>query len=639
MDTSRYRALVVDDEQPIRQLVQRALAAQGIACDQAADGHEALKQCHSRAYDAVITDLRMPNRHGHALCVDLLASTDRPIIVVLTGVMDPRLTRDLMARGVDDIVFKPVDFRAFSAKIKLLLESRPGQTSCEKGPTSGSKLQDPQPREHEARESSSGRNHQQDRPEAKPTAPNQAESRPEKQTERHASSASAEFIVLVQCRAPQCAEQLSRMIASDDVEAAACQNSEQLHRRLREQHVDVVIIEHRLDGFLSGLDVLEKMHTDLLRPDAILIGELDEDEMERAEQLGIEVIVPANTSNDVIVASAQRLMHARTHSESPVPPQARKLVDLYEDIPVLPQLLTRLLTYLDVPSEEIDLKKLAKEISVDARATAEILRLTNSSTLGVGQRVVRVLDAVNLLGPKRTISLVLNSATMHAQSELLKGWSQPLRQWYQRRSVLVASVASIFAKKLERVSPNTAFTLGLLQDVGVLVLANRGKERYVQSILERARTIGSLELSVLETQAYKTNHAEVSAAVLDRWKLPQSLVTPVLFHHRQDDLTECDATEKAFLRVMRIGEALANVSDVPHGSRRMRLNNLFLHYGVKQKQTCKESVEAALAKTAEACELFSLPVPEPDDLYAILQNVVQPASEDDEPAAEAESGN
>lgn len=120
----KYHALVVDDEALVRNLTIRALTRQEFHCDSAANGEEASQLIACTKYDIVITDLRMPNKHGHALAQELLSLEDRPLIVVLTGVVEPRLAKDLRDRGVDDIVFKPVDFGTFAAKIKSLVAGK-----------------------------------------------------------------------------------------------------------------------------------------------------------------------------------------------------------------------------------------------------------------------------------------------------------------------------------------------------------------------------------------------------------------------------------------------------------------------------------------------------------------------------------
>jgi DNA-binding response OmpR family regulator len=123
--TEPLYALVVDDEIAIRRLTVRALTACHIVCDEAADGERAAELLGRRAYDVVVTDLRMPRRNGHSLAVELLGrGENRPLVIVLTGVLEPRLAADLVARGVDDIAFKPVDFTLFGAKVRALCDRR-----------------------------------------------------------------------------------------------------------------------------------------------------------------------------------------------------------------------------------------------------------------------------------------------------------------------------------------------------------------------------------------------------------------------------------------------------------------------------------------------------------------------------------
>jgi len=119
-----FRVLVVDDEPAIRALIIRALEMQQIACTPASDGQEADDLMSINTFDAVVTDLRMPNRHGHALASELLAAHDRPLVVVVTGVLEPRLAKDLLHRGVDDIHFKPVNYSLLATKLRAQLDRR-----------------------------------------------------------------------------------------------------------------------------------------------------------------------------------------------------------------------------------------------------------------------------------------------------------------------------------------------------------------------------------------------------------------------------------------------------------------------------------------------------------------------------------
>ncbi|MFG0287816.1 MAG: response regulator [Rhodopirellula sp. JB044] len=132
MSDSAATALVVDDEPLVRNLTIRALSREGFCCDSAADGKEAARLARSGGYDVVVTDLRMPNQNGHALAVELMELASPPAVVVLTGVTEPRLAKDLISRGIDDIVYKPIDYSVLSMKVRAIADRKAREKSAAK---------------------------------------------------------------------------------------------------------------------------------------------------------------------------------------------------------------------------------------------------------------------------------------------------------------------------------------------------------------------------------------------------------------------------------------------------------------------------------------------------------------------------
>jgi DNA-binding response OmpR family regulator len=119
-----YRALIVDDNQPIQRLSALALQQNGFECECTSDGLHASELVRQSKFDVVVTELRIPGKHGHALTLELLEQEPRPLIVIHTGFKEPRLVKDLLLRGVDDIVFKPIDFAILAAKVYGLVQRR-----------------------------------------------------------------------------------------------------------------------------------------------------------------------------------------------------------------------------------------------------------------------------------------------------------------------------------------------------------------------------------------------------------------------------------------------------------------------------------------------------------------------------------
>jgi CheY-like chemotaxis protein len=121
---ARFRALIVDDELQVRHTTARALARCGFECELACNGREALFSVKDGHFDLVVTDLRMPDVNGHRLATELLSLAQRPVIAILTGVEEPKLATDLVARGVDRIFYKPVNCLEFASDLLSIVEQR-----------------------------------------------------------------------------------------------------------------------------------------------------------------------------------------------------------------------------------------------------------------------------------------------------------------------------------------------------------------------------------------------------------------------------------------------------------------------------------------------------------------------------------
>jgi HD-like signal output (HDOD) protein len=419
---------------------------------------------------------------------------------------------------------------------------------------------------------------------------------------------------------PERSAELSQKIAQNDVEPITAKSSEKLYQVLNQQRVDLVVIENDLGGFLAGTEILKRLYDDLIRPEAILLAEPTDNIKKRAKDLGIKTVLNPNVDFDEIVNLANGLCSDVATRNEIIPAKARKLVQEFEGIPLLPHLIIKLMNYMTMDVEDIPIKELANDISFDPKAITNLLKMTNSSSMGLGRKITNVMDAVTLLGAKRTISLIFTSTTCATQSKLLKDWSEPLRKWYHQRSILIASTASTFAQNLGKVSADTAFMLRLLQEIGVLVMANSLGKDYSQSI-ERTREVGQLQLHLIEEKEYRITHADVSAALLQKWKFPQSLIGPVLDHHNPGSSEERSNVERSFLHAMRVGEAVANLSDFAHPIRCQVLNQLLDEYGDEKATACRDCISESVAKTAESCKLFSLPVPDDETMEKLIQSV------------------
>ena len=85
MTESNPPILVVDDEAPIRQALERALRLEGFGVECASGGREALEAVARRAPAAIILDVTMPDLNGRVVCARLRADGVKTPILILSA--------------------------------------------------------------------------------------------------------------------------------------------------------------------------------------------------------------------------------------------------------------------------------------------------------------------------------------------------------------------------------------------------------------------------------------------------------------------------------------------------------------------------------------------------------------------------
>ena len=112
--------LVVDDDRQITRMLKTALAAKGYLIRTASDGDEALLVMKDWPPDLLVTDLKMPNMDGLALCQRVRAKSRIPIIV-LSVKGDERTKVEALDAGADDYVTKPFSANELFARVRAAL--------------------------------------------------------------------------------------------------------------------------------------------------------------------------------------------------------------------------------------------------------------------------------------------------------------------------------------------------------------------------------------------------------------------------------------------------------------------------------------------------------------------------------------
>lgn len=121
------RILVIEDEERIRQFLQRGLSFEGYRVDTVPDGQTGLELARENPPDLVLLDLMLPGMDGLEVCRRIRAASDVPILMLTAKeTIEDRVTG--LDAGADDYLVKPFAFDELMARVRALLRrSQPSQ--------------------------------------------------------------------------------------------------------------------------------------------------------------------------------------------------------------------------------------------------------------------------------------------------------------------------------------------------------------------------------------------------------------------------------------------------------------------------------------------------------------------------------
>jgi len=126
MSAHRPRILVIDDEPQIHRFLGPALEAAGYEPLRADTATQGLAAIASRAPDAVILDLGLPDMDGKDALVRARAFYAGPIVILSARDMETEKI-DALDAGADDYVEKPFNVGEFLARLRVALRHRLNQ--------------------------------------------------------------------------------------------------------------------------------------------------------------------------------------------------------------------------------------------------------------------------------------------------------------------------------------------------------------------------------------------------------------------------------------------------------------------------------------------------------------------------------
>ncbi len=195
-----------------------------------------------------------------------------------------------------------------------------------------------------------------------------------------------------------------------------------------------------------------------------------------------------------------------------------------EDLPVPSKQTMQLMQY--TLREDAQIETLTRLISINPGLTAQLLGLVNSAFFGFRHNINTISDAVVTMGMKRLRNLVLCFSVKEVLSKKKISGFDNNTFWEDsvRRGVSAQQIGYLVNGPVEE-----AFTAGMLQDIGLLVLFSMEPGKVDRWALLRSNL--PLRRHAMEEELFDTSHDSVGALLAKKWNLPKSYTFAIGCHH------------------------------------------------------------------------------------------------------------
>ncbi len=185
-----------------------------------------------------------------------------------------------------------------------------------------------------------------------------------------------------------------------------------------------------------------------------------------------------------------------------------------------------------IRKEDYDISDISEELAKDQVLSARTLSLCNSTLFAGITKIETLNDAIVLLGESILVQSILTAAVHSFYNQTGTVGYSLCKGGLFFHALGCAITAKKIARMTKIISPQKAYTAGLLHDIGKVVL-----DQYIANVYPmffREIQIRGKDSIDAEKKFLGTDHCNTGAFLATKWNFPVSLVETILFHHNPE---------------------------------------------------------------------------------------------------------
>ncbi len=215
-----------------------------------------------------------------------------------------------------------------------------------------------------------------------------------------------------------------------------------------------------------------------------------------------------------------------------------------------------------VHSEQSLNSQIAEIIRRDPSLAARLLRMVNSVYFGLSTRINNIEEAVFFLGLRQIRELSMATPVIEELEKLQRN-SRTVLPWKDLWSHSIATAIvtrDILAATPLQIDDDTDYLVGLLHNVGKVVMATAFPEELSKLITMPARTPG--EVCKFERDLIGWDHGQIGAHYLSRHQLSDEITAAVLYHNNP---AACPPQHQLFAAAVQVADHLVRHAGITGG--------------------------------------------------------------------------
>lgn len=180
-----------------------------------------------------------------------------------------------------------------------------------------------------------------------------------------------------------------------------------------------------------------------------------------------------------------------------------------------------------IEDPESNMKELTEVISIDPAISTRLLKMGNSPFYGQLARVDTLARAISLLGTKTIHDTVLAISLSQIFQSMVDVHFDVSDFW--QNSIMRGVVAKSCAKQLKMPDPDRLFILGLLSNIGHMVMGIRAPELMQKVFAQHQKT--GYPIHLFERSTFGFDYGELGADILEGWSIPNSIISGIRYQN------------------------------------------------------------------------------------------------------------